>query len=115
MMFVPALKAFKPHCLFMTSFVVQKAYEVVVAIRLPAGRSEARIPVQATHFYLLVHHQTNFGAHLTSFSVDNEITSRLRATGAVKLTILFYLKRLRINGALPLLPLYAWRGQAQLL
>ena len=80
----------------------------VAVTRLRAGRSGVRIPAQTTDLSHLHMVQTNSGVHSASYSIRNGVVSRGQSSQGVKLTTHFRLvPRLRMRGAIPVLPLYA--------
>jgi hypothetical protein len=80
-----------------------------ITTRLQDGRTGFRIPVRTRDFSLFRNVHTVLGAHPTSYSMSNVCFSQgrkgHRATNLTSYPRL--LKSLRMNGALPLLPLYA--------
>ena len=82
--------------------------------QLRAGQSGVRIPLGSMNIYLFSSTQTGSMAHTDSYSTVNDVLSRRQDGRDVKLTAHLHLElRLRMSGAISLLPLYAfteWRG-----
>jgi hypothetical protein len=84
---------------------------VIVVTKLRAGRSRVRIPAAERDFFLLRNTQGGSGAHPVSISIGTEVTFRAYSDWSVEFTTQPHLvSRLRIRGAMPLIPLHDFLG-----
>jgi hypothetical protein len=83
-----------------------------VATRSQAGRSGVRVPIGARKFSLLQKVQTASGTHTASYSMGSMVNFQEKSGQGVTFTTdLNVVPGLRMSGAIPLLPLYAFMAR----
>ena len=92
-----------------TTFINRPHDTVSIWTGLRPGWSGVRIPLGGKDFYLLQNVLTVSGAHPASYSVGTGVLSQGSSSRGVNLiTYLHSVSRLRVNGAIPPVPLYAY-------
>jgi hypothetical protein len=91
--------------------ILKKSWDNVISIatRLWIGQSGVQFPAGVRDSSVLRNIQTGSGTHPASYIMGTEVPSRGLSGWGMMLTTHFQLApKLRMNGAIPLLPLYAF-------